>query len=75
MSLLVNHHSLEGALQAMDSLLKSLKYHLFMHVAADNSIRAVGAKKLLEEQMDSCNFGVSCLYILYPGIERCGRDN
>ena len=54
------HHSLIGALQVMENLLRNLRYQMFTLVAADNAVRAVGATKLLEEYFDSSNFGVCC---------------
>lgn len=58
MSLLVSHHSLEGALSVLSNLLKKLKDLIFLSVAEYNSIRAAGLQKLLEELFESCNFGV-----------------
>lgn len=43
----------------MGNLLKNLKYQMFIHVAADHAVRAVGATVLMEEYMDASNFGVS----------------
>ncbi len=57
--MLVNHHSLKTALTLIDSLLKNLKFKMFLHVAADHASRAVGATVLMEEYMDASNFGVS----------------
>lgn len=57
--LLVNHHSLSSALTMIENLLKSLKFKMFLHVAADHASRAVGATVLMEEYMDASNFGVS----------------
>jgi len=57
MELLVNHHSLKNALTVMGNLLKNLKYQMVLHVAADNSVRAVGASKLMQELLDASNFG------------------
>ena len=58
MNLLVNHHSLPGALQVMGNLLQNLKHQMFMHVAADNAFRAIGASKLMVEYFDTSTFGV-----------------
>ena len=55
----MNHHSLKGALTMIDNLLKNLKFRMFLHVAADHAVRAVGATVLMEEYMDASNFGVS----------------
>ena len=55
----MSHHSLTSALTVMGNLLKNLKYQMFIHVAADHAVRAVGATVLMEEYMDASNFGVS----------------
>ena len=48
----------------IDNLLKNLKFRMFLHVAADHAVRAVGATVLMEEYMDASNFGVSvCSYV------------
>lgn len=57
--LLVNHHSMNHALQVINNMLKNLKYQMFIHVAADHAARGVGATVLMEEYMDASNFGVS----------------
>lgn len=59
MELLVDHHSLNKALSTMGNLFKNLKYQMFVHVAAENTVRAVGVSKLMEEYLDASNFGVS----------------
>ena len=56
---LVNHHSINKALSTMGNLFKNLKYQIFVHVAAENTVRAVGVTKLMEEYLDASNYGVS----------------
>ena len=43
----------------MGNLFKNLKYQMFVHVAAENTVRAVGVTKLMEEYLDASNYGVS----------------
>ena len=43
----------------MGNLFKNLKYQMFVHVAAENIIRAVGVTKLMEEYLDASNYGAS----------------
>ena len=66
MELLVNHHSLKNALTVMGNLLKNLKYQMVLHVATDNSGRAVGASKRMQELLDASNFGVSEIHHCTP---------
>ena len=55
----MNHHSVRKAMVVINNMLKNLKYQMFIHVAADHAVRAVGATVLMEEYMDASNFGVS----------------
>ncbi|KAL5481708.1 hypothetical protein EMCRGX_G021936 [Ephydatia muelleri] len=57
MQLLVNHYTLPKALVVMANLLKNIQYQIFTHIAEDNSIRGIGATKLLDEHLEAINFG------------------
>ena len=61
MQLLVNHYTLPKALVVMANLLKNIQYQIFTHIAEDNSIRGIGATKLLDEHLEAINFGVHVL--------------